>query len=75
MCRHFHLDLDALPWPVSLLKFNQAVDTLRAGETLSANLCDADIVGNLERLMTCQPTLDFEVVRTERGFHVRVARR
>ena len=75
MCRRFHLDLDALPWPVSLLKFNQAVDTLRAGETLSATLCDAVIVGNLELLIKRQPTLDFEAVRTERGFHVRVARR
>ena len=72
MCRHLQLHLEDLPWPVSVLKFNQVVHDMQPGDDMIATMIDADVVGNLQQLLGCQPELRFEVSRTDADYCIRV---
>jgi hypothetical protein len=75
MCRQRQLNLDDLPWPLSLLKFDQAVYELRAGDDMIATVKDREIVGNLRRLLCSQPDLCFHVIRTDRHYYIKVTKK
>ena len=74
MCRHLQLNLDDLPWPVNVLKFNQALDGLQAGDDMIATVKDRDVVSNLQLLLRSQPDLHFRVIRTDTVYRIQVAR-
>lgn len=74
MCRHHHIHLEDIPWPVSVLKFNQAVDELQAGDGMIATTRDADVVGNLELLLSGRSGLHFEVFQRGAAYCIRVTR-
>jgi hypothetical protein len=65
MCRHLHLNLEELPWPVNVLKFNQVVYDMQPGDDMIATIKDADVVGNLQQLLDSQPELHFDVSQTD----------
>ena len=75
MDRQVHLNLDHLPWPINVLKFNRAVYDLQPGEEMLARVMDGDVVGNLRQLLNSQAGLHYDIEQTPAGFHlIRVAR-
>ena len=48
MCRHLHINLEDLPWPLNVLKFNQAIYEMQPGDDMIATIKDPDVVGNLQ---------------------------
>jgi TusA-related sulfurtransferase len=74
MCRHLHLNLEELPWPVNVLKFNQVVYDMQPGDDMIATIKDADVVGNLQQLLDSQPELHFDVSQTDEDYRIRVTK-
>jgi hypothetical protein len=74
MCRHLHIQLDDIPWPVSVLKFNQALHDLQSGDGMTATVKDADVVGNLQLLLDSQPDLRFTVDQTDSDYRIQVTK-
>ena len=72
MRRHLQLSLENLPWPLNVLKFNQAVHELRRGDDMIDRIDDADVVGNLQQLLSNQRELRFDVVHTSTDYRIRV---
>lgn len=70
-----HIDLDALPWPINVLKFNQAIRTIEQGDAMIATIDDADVVDNLQQLLSSLPELDYEVSKRDARYRIRVSRR
>ena len=75
MCRHLHINLEDLPWPVSVLKFNQAVYDMQPGDDMVATIKDANVVSNLRLLLGGQPDVRFEMSRTDTDYRIRVSKR
>lgn len=75
MGRHLHIHLENLPWPVNVLKFNQAVYDMQPGDDMLATISDADVVGNLQQLLSSQAEVDFDVFRTHTDYRIRVTKR
>lgn len=74
MCRHLHINLEDLPWPVNVLKFNQVVYDMQPGDDMIATIKDADVVGNLQQLLVSQPELHFDVSQTDTDYRIRVTK-
>lgn len=51
MGRRRHINLEDIPWPISILKFNQAVCEMKPGDRIIAFLKDADVMTNLLQLL------------------------
>ena len=75
MGRHLHLHLEDLPWPVNVLKFNQAVYDMQPGDDMLATLNDLDVVGNLQQLLSSQAEVYFDVFQTNTDYRIRVTKR
>jgi hypothetical protein len=56
-----HINLEDTPWPISILKFNQAVSELKPGDDMIAFINDADVIANLLQLLRHQPGVGFTV--------------
>jgi len=74
MSRHLHINLEDLPWPVNVLKFNQTVNDLQPGDDIIATINDADVVGNLQQLLSSQSELRFDVSQTNTDYRIRVTK-
>jgi TusA-related sulfurtransferase len=74
MGSHYHIDLEHLPWPVSVLKFNGTVSDMRSGDDMTATLRDPDVVGNLCQLLSSQADLLYEVQQTDSEFRIKVVK-
>ena len=68
--RRRHINLENIPWPISVLKFNQAVSEMNPGEQIIASLKDADVVTNLLQLLRHQP--DVEVTTSTSDAELRI---
>lgn len=75
MGRHLHINLENLPWPVNVLKFNQAVYDMQPGDDMLATINDANVVGNLQQLLSSQTEVDFDVFQTKIDYRIRVTKR
>ena len=75
MGSHYQLDLEHLPWPVSVLKFNGTVSDMRSGDDMTATLRDPDVVGNLCQLLGSQADLHYEVRRTDSEYRIKVVKK
>jgi TusA-related sulfurtransferase len=75
MRRHLHINLEQFPWPVNILKFNQAVYDMRPGDDMIATINDADVVGNLQQLLSSQAEVVFDVFQTNTDYRIRVTKR
>ncbi|WP_319406701.1 hypothetical protein [uncultured Desulfosarcina sp.] len=75
MCRHLHINLEDLPWPVSVLKFNQVVYEMQPGDNMIATIKDADVVSNLRLLLGSQPDVNFDLSQTDTHYRIRVIKR
>lgn len=74
MRHHLHLNLDDLPWPINVLKFNQAIHDLGPGDDMTATITDGDVVGNLRQLLRCRTDLNVHVAQNHRDYRIRVVR-
>jgi TusA-related sulfurtransferase len=74
MSRHLHINLEDLPWPVNVLKFNQAVYEMQPGDDMIATINDADVVGNLQQILSSQSELRFDVSQTNADYRIRVTK-
>ena len=74
MKRHLDLNLEDLPWPVNVLKFNQVLCDLQPGDDITATVSDGNVVGNLKQLLRCQPGLSFDIAHTDVDFRIHVTR-
>jgi TusA-related sulfurtransferase len=72
MCRHLHINLEDLPWPLNVLKFNQAIYEMQPGDDMIATIKDPDVVGNLQFLLSSQVELYFDVSQADTDFLIRV---
>jgi hypothetical protein len=72
MDSHSELHLEHLPWPISVLTFNGAVNALRTGDDMTAILRDPDVVGNLCQLLGNQPNLRYEVRQIDTDYCIQV---
>jgi len=72
MCRHLHINLEDLPWPLNVLKFNQAIYEMQPGDDMIATIKDPDVVGNLQLLLSSQMELYFDVSQADTDFLIRV---
>lgn len=72
MCRHLHINLEDLPWPLNVLKFNQAIYEMQPGDDMIATIKDPDVVGNLQLLLSSQVELYFDVSQADTDFLIRV---
>jgi TusA-related sulfurtransferase len=75
MSRHLHIHLENLPWPVNVLKFNQAVYDMQPGDDLLATVDDANVVGNLQQLLGSQAEVNFDVLKTNSDYRIRITKR
>jgi len=75
MGSHYQLDLEHLPWPVNVLKFNGAVSDMRNGDDMTATLRDPDVVGNLCQLLGSQADLLYEVRQTDSEYRIKVVKK
>ncbi len=75
MARHLQIHLEKHPWPVNVLKFNQAVYDMQPGDDLLATVNDADVVGNLQQLLSSQAEVDFDVFQTNSDYRIRITKR
>jgi TusA-related sulfurtransferase len=75
MCRHLHINLEDFPWPVNVLKFNQAIYEMQPGDDMIATIKDPDVVGNLQLLLSSQTGLHFDVSQADTDFLIRVIKR
>lgn len=67
-----HIHLEDFPWPVSVLKFNQAIDAMLPGDDMLATFKDPDVVGNAKQLLCSKPNMIFNVIRTDKNFCIRI---
>ena len=74
MSRHRHLNLDALPWPVNVLKFNQVLHELEPGDDMTAFVSDGDVAANLKQLLSGQADLLCDVTQEPPDYRIRVTR-
>jgi TusA-related sulfurtransferase len=74
MSRHLHINLEDLPWPVNVLKFNQAVYEMQPGDDMIATVNDADVVGNLRQLLSSQSELRFAVFQTDADYRIEITK-
>ncbi|BBO70180.1 hypothetical protein DSCA_41100 [Desulfosarcina alkanivorans] len=74
MCRHLHINLEDLPWPVNVLKFNQMVHDMQPGDDVTATIKDADVVDNLQQLLGNRAGLHFDVFQAETDYRIRVTK-
>ena len=74
MSRHLHIDIEDLPWPVNVLKFNQAVYEMQPGDDMIATIKDADVVSNLRLLLSNQSDLRFNVSQKNTDYRIRVTK-
>jgi TusA-related sulfurtransferase len=74
MGRQTTLSLEHIPWPISVLKCNQQVDTLRPGDELIVTLTDPATVDNLVMLLGTMKEFDFSTCRLDRTFELRIRR-
>jgi len=49
--RQRKINLEKMPWPVSVLKFNRAVSEMKPGDKIIAFIRDADVIANLLKLL------------------------
>ena len=75
MGRHLQINLENLPWPVNVLKFNQAVYDMQSGDDMLATVNDSDVVGNLQQLLNSQAEVDYDVFQTHTDYRIRVTKR
>ena len=68
------IDLETLPWPLNVLKFNQLIRRIQPGEEMVATIDDADVVDNLRLLLSSLPELDHEVSKKAGRYRIRVSR-
>jgi hypothetical protein len=54
-----HINLEHIPWPISILKFNQAVTEMNPGDHMIVFLKDSDVMTNLLQLLRYQPDVAF----------------
>lgn len=74
MSRHLHINLEDLPWPVNVLKFYQAVYEMKPGDDMIATINDADVVANLQQILSSQSELRFDVSQTNTDYRIRVTK-
>ncbi len=74
MDSHYHIHLEHLPWPVSVLTFNGAVSAMRNGDDMIATLRDPDVVGNICQLLGCLSDLHYEVRQIDGDYHIQVVK-
>ena len=72
--RDFDIDIANLPWPVSILKFNQVVHNLRPGDNMIARTSDTNLLGNLRQLLGSRPDLHFDVSHSDTDYRIRVTK-
>ena len=70
----YHIQLEHLPWPVSVLKFNGAVSAMRTGDEMTASLQDPDVLGNICQLLGSRPDLLYEVQQTGEEYRIQVVK-
>jgi TusA-related sulfurtransferase len=75
MGRHLQINLENLPWPVNLLKFNQAVYDMQPGDDMLATVNDSNVVGNLRQLLSSQAEVVFDVFQTNSDYRIRITKR
>lgn len=71
---HHQLHLEDLPWPLSVLNFNRALDALEPGDAMHVTVIDADVVGNLRQLLASLPGLSYDIQRIGEKFRIRVVK-
>jgi TusA-related sulfurtransferase len=72
---HHHLHLEDLPWPLSVLNFNRALDALKPGDAMHVSVIDADVVGNLRQLLASLPGLRYDIQRSDEKFRILVVKK
>jgi TusA-related sulfurtransferase len=75
MVGHHQLHLEDLPWPLSVLNFNRALDTLKPGDDMQVTLRDPDVVGNLRQLLGSLPGLSYDIKRIGETFRILVVKK
>jgi TusA-related sulfurtransferase len=75
MGRHLQINLENLPWPVNLLKFNQAVYDMQPGDDMLATVNDSEVLGNLRQLLSSQAEVVFDVFQTNSDYRIRITKR
>jgi hypothetical protein len=74
MGRLRHINLEDIPWPISILKFNQVVSEMKPGDHMIAFLKDVDVMNNLLQLMRHQPDLGVTTSTSGNDFYIEVKR-
>jgi len=69
------LSLLDVPWPISILKCNQRLMEMPAGEQLDVILKDPFIKDNLVLLLNTMDDFEFDIRRVDEGFCLCVTRR
>ena len=72
---HHQLHLEDLPWPLSVLDFNRALDALKPGDDMQVTVTDPDVVGNLRQLLGSLPGLSYDIKRIGETFRILVAKK
>jgi TusA-related sulfurtransferase len=72
MHRHLRINLEDIPWPVNVLKFNQALHGLQPGDDMTVTINDKDVLGNLELLLSRQSDLSFDITGRRGEYRIRI---
>ncbi|WP_319522763.1 hypothetical protein [uncultured Desulfosarcina sp.] len=72
---HHQLHLEDLPWPLSVLNFNQALDAMQSGDDMQVTVRDPDVVGNLRQLLGSLPGLIYNIEKIGETFRILVAKK
>lgn len=68
------LDLVNAPWPISILKCNQHVDAMQAGDRLVVTLKDSGVKDNLVLLLTALTDVEFRVRNIANGYCLEIVK-
>jgi len=71
---HHQLHLEDLPWPLSVLNFNRALDALKPGDNMHVTVIDPDVVGNLRQLLGSLPGLSYDIAKIDQKFRILVVK-
>ncbi len=70
--RRRRINLEDMPWPMNILKFNQAVSEMKPGDHMIAFLKDADVMANLLRLLRHRPDMKFTTSTSDEKCRIEV---
>ncbi len=74
MGSHYQLHLEHIPWPISVLKFNNAVSAMRTGDDMIVTMRDPDVVENICQLLGSRSDLHYEAQQNDAEYSIHVVK-